>query len=170
MRRRAVSELPAASPERIPVGSRILLDTCVYIDGAAGRLPEEVGALIKRRIQHHSSVCLAELAQALGELDPRDARTPQRRKAVESIIARVTDDDRTVSPDEHGWAMAGLLAGMLRRLQGFGEEQRRKAMADSLIFVTALRNGLTLLTANVAEFDLLQQLLPETRVAFYRPL
>jgi predicted nucleic acid-binding protein len=122
LRRRAVSELPAASPERIPVGSRILLDTCVYIDGAAGRLPEEVGALIKRRIQHHSSVCVAELARALGELDPRDARTPQRRKAVESIIARVTDDDRTVSPDEHGWAMVGLLAGMLRRLQGFGEE------------------------------------------------
>lgn len=42
-------------------------------------------------------------------------------------------------------------------------------MADALLFATARKHGLVLLTANLAEFDPMLQLLPETRVAFYRP-
>ena len=42
-------------------------------------------------------------------------------------------------------------------------------MLDCLIFVSARRRGLTVLTANVNDFDLLQQLVPDGKVAFYRP-
>lgn len=113
---------------------------------------------------------MAELTLALGELAPDGPRYAERRAFLHDAIARMARDDRIVSPDDQGWALAGALAGLLSRTQGFGREQRRKALADCLIYVTAMRNGLILLTANVAEFDLLHQLLPEARVAFYRPL
>lgn len=132
------------------------------------RLPDEIAALLRRRLHHHSSVRLVKLTAGLGELDPTDKRTPRNRAAIEEIIARIGDDERMVVPDDHEWAMAGMLAGMLKQTQRYGTEQRRKALADCLLFVSALRDGLILLTANLAEFDLLHQLFPEARVAFYR--
>jgi predicted nucleic acid-binding protein len=41
-------------------------------------------------------------------------------------------------------------------------------MNDALLFVTARRHGCTLLTRNVGDFDLMQQLEPAGRVLFYR--
>ena len=41
-------------------------------------------------------------------------------------------------------------------------------MNDALLFATARKNGLTLLTRNVGDFDLLQQLDPSVSVLFYQ--
>jgi predicted nucleic acid-binding protein len=169
LQRRPDAALPFADADRLPQGARILLDTCVYIDTAAGRLPNDVAALLRRRHHHHSSVCLAELTYGLGELDPTDARTPRNRETIEDIVMRIVGDERLVIPDGNDWATAGMLAGVLKRTQRYGKEQRRKALSDCLLFASALREGLTLLTANLAEFDLLHQLFPDARVAFYRP-
>src|SRR5437868_6029952 len=76
LRRRRDDALPFADVALIPVDARVLLDTCVYIDTAADRLPDAVAALLRRRLHHHSSVCLAELTAGLGALDPADRRTP----------------------------------------------------------------------------------------------
>jgi predicted nucleic acid-binding protein len=168
LRRRADADLPFANPELLPVGARVLLDTCVYLDTAADRVPDNVAALLKRRTLHHSSVCIAELAYSLGELDPKDARASKNRGVIEAIVARIADEARIVAPDDEAWAMAGMLAGILKRTQGYGNEARRKALLDCLLFASALRSGLTVLTANLAEFDLLHQILPEGRLAFYR--
>jgi predicted nucleic acid-binding protein len=168
LQRRSDDALPFANADLVPIGTRVLLDTCVYIDAAADRLPDGIAALLPRRFHHHSGVCLAELTAALGELDPTDRRTPGNRATIEAIIARIADDERMVVPDDHEWAMAGMLAGMLKRTQRYATEQRRKALADCLLFVSALRGGLILLTANLAEFDLLHQIFPEARIAFYR--
>ena len=168
LRRRPDAALPFANADLVPIGAHVLLDTCVYVDTAADRLPIEVARLLARRIHHHSAVCLAELGYGLGELDPSDPRTPGDRRVLQHIIGRIADEERMAVPDDHAWAMAGMLAGILKRTQGYGKEQRRKALADCLLFVTALRNGLIFLTANLAEFDPLHQLFPEARVAFYR--
>ncbi|MEL6062021.1 MULTISPECIES: hypothetical protein [unclassified Methylobacterium] len=40
-------------------------------------------------------------------------------------------------------------------------------MADALIFLTATRAGLPVLTANRDDFDLIQQLAPEGRFVLY---
>jgi predicted nucleic acid-binding protein len=66
------------------------------------------------------------------------------------------------------WREAGVLSGILARLQGFDKDQRRRLMNDALLFVTARRHGCTLLTRNVGDFDLMQQLEPAGRVLFYR--
>jgi predicted nucleic acid-binding protein len=165
--RRPDAELPFADPKHLPPGAAVLLDTCVYLDAAADRLPDGVAGLLARSVLHHSSVCLAELTYGLGALDPRDRRSRANGQVLEDIIVRAQESGRIVVPDDATWGTAGMLAGMLARLQGYGREQRRKALLDSLLLLSALKSGLTLLTANFAEFDLMLQLLPAPRVAFY---
>lgn len=41
-------------------------------------------------------------------------------------------------------------------------------MQDCTLFLQAHKLGLTVLTANVADFDILLQLIPSARVLFYR--
>lgn len=72
-------------------------------------------------------------------------------------------------PDIDVLSRAALLAGMLSRLQGYAADARLKAQQDCVLFLQAMKLGLTVLTANVREFDILTQLLPQGRVLFYRP-
>ena len=53
--------------------------------------------------------------------------------------------------------MAGLVAGTLARKQGFAATLCKKCLNDALILLTTARAGLLVLTANRAEFDLIQQ-------------
>jgi predicted nucleic acid-binding protein len=56
---------------------------------------------------------------------------------------------------------------VLARTQGLQRDQRKAMLNDALILMTAARRGLPVMTANRAEFDLLQQLAPEGRFIFY---
>jgi predicted nucleic acid-binding protein len=71
-------------------------------------------------------------------------------------------------PNPEIWREAGILSGILARLQGYGREDRRRALNDALLFVTARKYGCTLLTRNVIDFDLLEQLDPFGSVLFYK--
>jgi predicted nucleic acid-binding protein len=53
-------------------------------------------------------------------------------------------------------------------MQSYGAADRRRALNDALLFATARKHGLTVLTRNVADFDLLQQLEPSCGVLFYQ--
>lgn len=61
-------------------------------------------------------------------------------------------------PDPEIWAEAGLIAGTLSRIQGFQPHQRGSCLNDALIYLSAARAGISVLTANRDEFDLIQQL------------
>jgi predicted nucleic acid-binding protein len=166
--RRPDGVLPFADEATLPPGTALLLDTCVYIDAAADRLPEHVAALLLRRVLNHSTVCLGELAFGLGALRPDDPRSRDNAAALAETIERIAGSGRIVDPDAEAWVTAGMLAGMLARLQGYRAEQRRKALADALLLATARKVGLVLLTANLANLDPMLRLLPDARVAFYR--
>ena len=56
-----------------------------------------------------------------------------------------------------------LIAGILARTQGFQPHQRKECLNDALIFLTAAKIGLPVLTANRGDFSLIQQLAPEGR-------
>ena len=63
-------------------------------------------------------------------------------------------------------AAAGTLPAVvqtltLARTQNFQDHQRKKCLNDALIYLTAAKMGLPVLTANRDEFDLIQQLAPE---------
>ncbi len=77
-------------------------------------------------------------------------------------------DHRVFTPDADVLGRAALLAGMLARLQGYAQDARQKCLHDCVLFLQAQKLGFAVLTANVAEFDLLLQLIPTGRVLFYR--
>ncbi len=68
---------------------------------------------------------------------------------------------RLLNPDAQVWTDAGVVAGVLARTQGFQRHQRKECLNDALIYLTAAKVGLPVLTADRDEFDLIQQLAPE---------
>lgn len=164
--RRSDDLLPFVESGRT-VGSALLLDTCVYIDQMQDRISETVRTLIEQRRLHHSTVAIQELMHTVGVLDPRDPRTPAVnapiRRAIQSIHRH-----RIVTPDADTLGKAGLLSGVLCRIQGYGGDLRFRAFQDCMLFLQAQKYGLTVLTANIADYDCLLQLIPTGRVLLYR--
>ena len=152
-----------------PPFPKLLLDTTVYIDALQGRLPEYVDDALRPGSLWHSTVTEAELAALSGLLDPTHPET-------EGVIAQVAASidlrptHRILTPDRDIWREAGILAGLLARLQGYGKNERRKALNDALILLTAAKNGCVVLTRNILEFDLLMQLDTRGQAIFYDAL
>jgi predicted nucleic acid-binding protein len=147
--------------------AKLLYDTTVYIDILQGRFPKQGELMLRAVDAWHSPVTEAELAAACGLLDPDHTET---RKVIEQISALIDKRpvQRTVTPDQNLWREAGILSGILARLQGYNKDQRRRVLNDALLYVTARRHGCTVLTRNLGDFDFLQQLDPSGRVLFYK--
>ena len=147
--------------------AKLLYDTTVYIDILQDRFPK-AGELMLRAVDAwHSPVTEAELAATCGLLDPGHSGT---RRIIEEITALIERRpiQRTISPGRDIWREAGILCGMLARLQGYEKDRRRRVLNDALLYVTARRFGCTVLTRNLSDFDFLQQLDPSGGVLFYK--
>lgn len=138
----------------------LLLDTNVYIQSAAGTLPGVVAAVVDRGLLFHCSVCLAELATGVANADPTRAGWKTMRGHYTTLMASIPPT-RLLTPDADIWAEAGVVAGTLARCQGYQRHQRKECLNDALIYLTAAKAGLPVLTANRDEFDLIQQLMPQ---------
>jgi predicted nucleic acid-binding protein len=164
--RRADGDLPFATEDQIG-GQALLLDTCVYIDRVQGRASAIVPALINARQTNHSSVAVQELMHTVGVLDPRDARSAAATAVIRDLV-RSMPQHRTFSPDLDVLGRAALLSGVLCRLQRYSGDHKLRALHDCVLFLQALKLGFAVLTANVADFDILLQLMPAGRVLLYR--
>jgi predicted nucleic acid-binding protein len=164
LKARPADELRWAEAET-KAGVPLLLDATVYLDALQGRTPAAVDDLLRYRSIFHSAVCLAELTQAFGRLDPAHAST---RKALAAIAGAIDDipRHRLFAPDTDLWGKAGMLAGKALRL-GRIPGQERKLLNDSLIYLQARKVGAAILTRNVRDFDLLEQLVPSGAVVVY---
>jgi predicted nucleic acid-binding protein len=147
--------------------AKLLYDTTVYIDILQGRFPQEGEAMLRATEAWHSPVKEAELAATCGLLDPAHSQTPAIIEQIASVIDR-RPSHRTITPDPEIWREAGVLSGTLARTQGYGREQRRRILNDALLFATARKYGCAVLSRNVRDFDLLQQLDPSGKVMFYK--
>ena len=145
---------------------KLLFDTTVYIDVMQGRFPQHGEVALRAAELWHSSVTEAELIALAGLLDPRH---PDTRKVVERLVETIErrPAHRTLNPDAEIWREAGILAGLLARLQHYDKTERRRALNDALILLSAAKHGCVVLTRNVSDFDLLTQLAPFARVVFY---
>jgi predicted nucleic acid-binding protein len=152
-----------------PPFPKLLLDTTVYIDALQGRLPDDAEVALRTGSLWHSSVTEAELAALAGLLDPTH---PETASVIAKVAASIElrPEHRILTPDRDTWREAGILAGILARLQRYGKAEQRKALNDALIFLTATRNGCVVLTRNVTDFDLLMQLDPKGQAVFYDSL
>ena len=154
------SDLQASEP------TALLLDTNVYIGRAAGRLPTALREIIDQALLFHCSVALAELAVGVANADPRHPGWLKLRNHYVEVFAAIPST-RLLTPDDQVWADAGVIAGTLSRTQGYQPHQRKACLNDALIFLTAAKAGLAVLTSNRDEFDLIQQLAPEGRFIGY---
>ena len=145
---------------------KLLLDTTVYIDVLQGRFPEDTEVALRTWSLWHSSVAEAELAALAGLLDPAHPETAGATAQVAAAI-KLRPEHRILTPDRDTWREAGILAGLLARLQPDGKTEQRKALNTALIFLTAARNGCVVLTRNVTDFDLLMQLDAKGQAVFY---
>jgi predicted nucleic acid-binding protein len=114
----------------------------------------------------HSTVTEAELAALAGLLDPWH---PDTAGVIAQVAASVElrPAHRILTPDRDIWREAGILAGLMARLQGYGKSEQRKAFNDAVIFLTAVKHGCAVLTRNVSDFDLLMQVDPKGETVFY---
>jgi predicted nucleic acid-binding protein len=158
------SELPFVTEAgSIP---KLLLDTTVYIDELQGKLPRDVELVIRSTSLWHSTVTESELSALAGLLDPEHPRTAG---TLEQVLASIKQrpSHRIINPDRQVWRDAGVVAGLLARLQRYRKAEQRRALNDALIFLSAAKAGLAVLTRNVSDFDLLMQLVPQGKAVFY---
>ncbi len=145
-----------------------MLDTGVYVDVLQGSTPPEVDEILAVRQVTHLSVMLGELSHNFGRLDPADPRTP----AVLRQLTGLFDDIRPhrIEQDISARVLmeAGILAGLVCRLGGLPPGREVAALNDATLYLHALEQGHTVLTGNIRDFDVLQQILPGGRVLFYR--
>lgn len=114
----------------------------------------------------HCSVALAELATGVANADPSRPGWPALRNHYAELFESIPSR-RILVPDEQVWTDAGVIAGMLARTQGFQPHQRKECLNDALILLTAAKVGLPVLTADCDDYDLIQQLAPESRFVFF---
>ncbi|MDQ2080936.1 DNA-binding protein [Xanthobacteraceae bacterium Astr-EGSB] len=164
--RRRDDELPFVDANRIG-GQGLLLDTCVYIDQMQDRSPPELDDLIAYRQVNHSTVAIQELMHTIGVLNPADQRTAAVIAEIGRQI-RAMPPHRLFVPDAEVLGRAALLSGILCRLQGYVTDGKLRALQDCVLFLQAQKLGLAVLTTNVADFDILLQLIPAGRGLFYR--
>jgi len=149
------------------VGSPVLLDSTVYIDTLQGRSPPALDAFITLRTCNHSAVCLSELTHSFGRLRAADPRTAGALRIIGQTV-RDIPGHRLVVPDAEIWGAAGILAGILFRAGSYAAGAERKCLNDALVFLQGRKFGWPVLTGNIADFDHLNQLVPDGRVLFYR--
>lgn len=163
---RPADELVAAADIAGEGRAAILLDTNVYIRNAAGTLPAAAAALVDRGLLFHCVVCIAELSAGIANADPSHPNWKTMRDHYAGLIVSIPPT-RLLTPDPDVWVEAGLIAGALARTQTYQRHQRKEALNDALIFLTAAKAGLPVLTANRDEFDLIQQLDPHGRFVHF---
>lgn len=164
--RRADADLPFVEAGAA-AGPELLLDTSVYIDALQDRLPDAVKELLRVRQINHSSVAAAELAQLFGRLDPAHPETGTTLASVKAVLEAVPPH-RLTGPSLQAAIEAGILTGVFARLRGLAKTDRQPLFNDAMLFLQALENGLCLLSRNIGDLDLIQQLVPTGRMLFYR--
>jgi hypothetical protein len=100
-------------------------------------------------------------------LDLGDSRTASALKSIAQTI-RAIPGHRLVAPDSTTWGLAGMLAGLLFRLGSHAAGAEQRCLSDALVYLQARKHGWPVVTGNIADFDLLNQLVPDGRALFYR--
>jgi len=159
----ALAKLDEASVRR---RAGLLLDTTVYVDVLRGRGDALLAAALRACDLWHSAVALGELARGLGADDPARRGYRDDQRLTTALVARVPDH-KVLEPDRATFELAGIASGVLKRVLGLDRSALARHGNDALLFFTARKHGLAVLTRNARDFDLLQQLEPQGKILVY---
>jgi predicted nucleic acid-binding protein len=135
---------------------RVLVDTTVYIDEVAGTLPADAARVLDGALRFHSAFCVAEIVSGLCHLHPDSRYFDPAREHYRRLFSSIPRH-RLLTPDAEILAQAAFVSGILARTQGYARRDRKELYNDAVIYLTAARLGVPLLTANRDDFDLIQQ-------------
>jgi len=156
---RPIGELVAAASVAGTARLALLPDTNVTIRNMSGTLPADVEFVLDNALQFHCSVCVAEITAGIAHYDPAASNWRRVRRQYGLLLGSIPDT-RLLVPDAETWHLAGVISGTLARTQGFQPHQRKEGLNDVLIYLTAAKRGLPVVTANRVAFDLIQQIAP----------
>jgi len=156
---RPIDQLIAAASVASSARMALVPDTNVYIRNMSGTLPAAVAVLLDNALQWHCSVCIAEITTGIAHYDP-SASNWRRVRRQYGILLGAIPDTRLLVPDAETWHLAGIISGTLSRTQDYQPHQRKECLNDALIYLTAAKQGLPVVTANRVEFDMIQQIVP----------
>jgi hypothetical protein len=153
-------------PFQVPAKSPLLFDATVYIDQLKAELPRPIVDLVAARTILHGAPALAELAVAIGALDPADRRTQATLTPIIEVLTRI-NPARIIMPSYEIWLEAAVMAGILARTQAIVKQDRRKFLNDTLLFLQAADAGAVMISRNSRDLDLLLQMKPQVAVLLY---
>ncbi len=157
--------LPAGELQASPK-TKVLVDTSVLITHGRGELPADVRQVFERANIFYCTVCVSEICVGIAHQNVLDPQWPERVKYWERIFSALPGT-KVLSPDDQTWIDAGIIAGTLSRTQGFQAPQMKEVLNDALIYLTALKQGIPVLTENRTDFNLIQQLVKKGRFYWY---
>jgi predicted nucleic acid-binding protein len=163
---RPIQQLVAAASVAGTARLALVPDTNVYIRNMSGTLPADVVFLLDNALQWHCSVCVAEITAGIAHYDPAAGNWRRVRRQYGILLGSIPDT-RLLVPDGEIWHLAGVIAGTLARTQRFQPHQRKECLNDALIYLTAAKRGLPVVTANREEFDLIQQIAPGATFLYF---
>lgn len=137
--RRPDDDLPFATESNLS-GGELLLDTCVYIDVLQGKAQAVVKALLRSRQVNHSSVCAAEMTHLFGTLDPHHPDTAAALQKIVEVLETMPKH-RVYTPTADMLTEAGVLAGLLHRINNHPKGTEGRLLCDALVFLTGRRYG-----------------------------
>lgn len=163
--RRADRELPFVGQPA--AGQPLLLDTSVYIDVLQGRVPSALKGLLDVRLVNHSSIAVCELVHLFGRLDPVHPDTPVILAKIKRAIDAISPN-RLAAPSVRAMAEAGIVTGMIARLNGVSRADRQPLLNDAGLVFQALETGAVLVSSNIGDMDMIGQLVTGGRILLYR--
>lgn len=168
LRYRKDRDLPFDAAQVAP-GELLVLDTCAVIDGLKNTLPLEIGMAIANGVVLASAVVIGELVHGHASLKPSHPMTARNAAAILDAIEAAEALPTCLAPSPLQWAEANAVVATVGRCNAIPKDARHRLLADALIYVSARDAGARIVTANVADFDLIDRAATGARLLFYRP-
>jgi predicted nucleic acid-binding protein len=150
-------------------GELLVLDTCTVIDGLKNTLPPEIAMAISGGVAISSAVVVGELVRGHASLKPSHPMTARNAATIMEAIQEAEALPTCLTPSPHQWVEANAVVATIGRCNGIAKEMRDRLLADALIYISARDAGARLVTANIADFDLIDRVATGARLLFYRP-
>jgi predicted nucleic acid-binding protein len=88
------------------------------------------------------------------------ASTRAKRRETDRLWHRFQQVDRLLVPVANDWRETGLLLGQIGEQLGYSKVRQGRMTNDTLLALSARRQGLTVITMNARDFDLLARYRP----------
>jgi predicted nucleic acid-binding protein len=135
-----------------------IVDSSVYIPlFRSGKFAEELLEINKRYLIRNSAVVLLELFAGVS------------LKKERALVEQLERNFGVISPTPLNWSETGRVLCLLKQRHGFDSGRMRALVNDALIAISARDSGATVITANLKDFTMIQEIRPFDLIGLHGP-